>query len=193
MSRFLVVVFSFLLLSAPAHAALVTYDISGTARSGSIPYGIAAGEALSGSITVDAAVSHGEGQTGDVSAFEFRIGDTVFDMSGNTFTASYELRDDDLFKLNVHAKTQEFRQDKRQFLLNLVPNGTITLKLKDLGNDWIYVDNIVIERPSLFLGSGSFNSNISTVAEPASLVAFAAALGLLGFVGLRRHGARQQG
>ena len=193
MSRFLVVAFSFLLLSAPAHAALVTYDISGTARSGSTPYGIAAGEALSGSITVDDAVSHGEGRTGDVSAFEFRIGNTVFDMSGNTFTASYELRDDDLFKLNVHAKTQEFRQDKRQFLLHLVPNGTITLKLKDLGNDWIYVDNIVIERPSLFLGSGSFNSNISTVAEPASLVAFAAALGLLGFVGLRRHGARQQG
>jgi hypothetical protein len=187
MSRILVIAFSLLLLTAPAHAALVTYDISGTARTGSSHYGVVAGQALSGSITFDDAVSHGKGATGDVSAFEFRVGDTVFDMDGGTFSASYELRDDDLFKLNVHAKPREFKKDKRQFLLNLESHGDLTLKLKDLGNDWIHVDTIAIARPSPIVAHDGFNADLSTVAEPTSLLAFAAGLGLLGTVGLRRR------
>lgn len=186
MFRFAVILFGLMTLALPAQAALVTWDISGTARTGSSWFGVSAGDRLTGSVTFDDNVSTGRSRDGDIEYFDMQIGNTLFDMSGGTFSASYQLRDDDLFKLNIQAKPQEFRQDKRQFKLNLAPHQT-TLKVKDLGNRWMYVDNIAVTRQSLALDLGNFNSNISSVAEPASLALFATAFGMVGLVGLQRR------
>lgn len=188
MIRFPVVIFTLLMLLAPAQAALISFDISGTARSGSSDYGIAGGDALNGTLTIEDSVSQGKGRSRDVGSFEFRVGNTVFDMDGGHFSASYRLRADALRKLTVAAKPQEFRRDRRQFLFNLSPQRT-TLKIKDLGNDWIHVDNIVIERTGLYPPFGGFEADHSPVAEPASLLVFAGALGMVSLLGRRRRSA----
>lgn len=186
MVRFTVILLGLLTLALPAQAALVTWEISGSARTGSQWFGISAGDVLSGSVTIETDVHNDRGHTGDVAAFTFRAGNTIFDMSGGSFKASYRLQDDEPYRFNIHAKTQAFHQDKRQFLMNVTPQKTM-VRVKDLGNDWIYVDDIVIERPTLAIGALTFNSNLSTVAEPAALVLFSAALGVVGVAGLRRR------
>jgi hypothetical protein len=186
MSRLLLLLASIVMLHGTAQAAPVTYDIAGTAHSDNSWYGISAGDQLSGSLIIDIDVKNGKGKVGDVEAFEFRFGNTVFDTSSGKLNVSYRIVDGEMSTLKLHVWSKEFKRDFRQFVLDLTVND-LTLSAKSLGRDWVHVDNVRIEREQLYLPyEGGVGFSLA-VPEPASLLIFAAAIGLLGLVARHRR------